>query len=266
MSSIVDIVNQALDECKARASVTSIFPSDGSLAANVASRHFWPRIDALARSANWNSHRFQQTLGLLKAAQGTPENPSGSTLPLPPMPWVYEYAVPTAPLFLRARYIVPLAPNGLTSTVPLTTAGSALAVPSIWSGRVPYLVTSDVDANQNQIRVILTNLSQAQLVYTCRISDPNLWDAQFVDAAVGVLASYLALPVTGDKQIAAGAISRAKECVLAARISDGDENPVRSGHIPDWLTARGAGSWSARDSFPTTNGWESLTFGDGTVL
>jgi hypothetical protein len=266
VTSIVDIVNMALDTIKARATVTSIFPSDGSLAANVASRNWWTRIDGLARTANWNSHRFQQTLALLKAAQGTPENVNGTVLPIPPVPWFYEYALPTNPLYLRARFILPVLPNGLTGTIPLTTAGGAYLLPGMIGGRVPYQVSGDLDANGNQVRVLLCNLTQAQLVFTARVLDPNLWDPQFVEAAIGVMGSYLCNPVQGDMQQNGVAIARAKEAILAARVSDGLENPVRSDHIPDWITARGVMGAGSNNTYAMSNGWEAFAFGDGSFI
>ena len=265
MPSIVDIVNLALDEIKARATVTSVFPSDGSLAANVASRQFWLRLDALARSANWNTHRMQLPLAVLKAAQGTPENVNGSTLPIPPAPWLYEYAIPTNPIFLKARKILPLLGSGSSSVIPLTTGGNAVVPEMLRGGNVKFQVASDLDAYGNQITVILTNWYQAQLVYTARVTDPNRWDPLFTQAAVGVLASYFCLPVNGDKTLASGLIARAKEIIINARVIDGDENPERHEHVPDWIAARSGWSWNGGATVGDY-GYDAMSFGDGSAI
>ena len=266
MTSIVEVVNIALDECKSRALVTSVFPPDGSLASNIANRQWWLRMDSLARSANWNSHKTQQTLSLLKAAQGTPENLSGSILPLPPQPWLYEYALPTQPLYLKARYIVPILNLSATSGVPMMTAGGAVNQNIAYTGRIPYSISSDLDANGNQIRVLLTNMQSPQLVYTCRVTDPTLWDPLFMTAAVGLLASHFAAPVGSSTATVAAVMAAAKDAIMTARISDGDENPMRSGHIPDWLTARGVQGWNSRDAYAAPSAFDSCGFGDGTII
>ena len=263
MTSPVDIFNMALDQIKARASVTSINPSDGSVAGNVGARIYQQRIDALSRSAHWNCTRMQQSLGLLRAAVGTPENVSGA-LPVPPTPWLYEYALPTNPQCLKARYIVPVLAGSSSSTVPLMTGGG-MVLPAYMGGNttIPFLVSSDLDASGNQIRVILTNMSQAQLVYTARISDPDLWDAAFTDAAVMTLAEWACLPVGGDKQLGAACAVRANQYILEALVSDGDEGTTQYNHVPDWIAVRGA--TGGRPVVGSSN-YDSMSFSDGSVF
>jgi hypothetical protein len=262
MPSQVDIVNAALDEIKARATVTSINPSDGSLAANVAARQYQMRIDALSRAARWNCLRMQQSLVVLKAAAGTPENISGSN-PTPPSPWQYEYAVPTNPYFLAARTIVPLLPN-TALTPPLTTGGGMILPPYVNGWNVDFRIASDIDGSGNQTRVLLTNMPQAQLVYTARVIDPNMWDSLFTIAAINILADAFCLPVSGDKQLAMGCAQRAKEAIISARVSDGDEGPIKTDHTPDWISARmgGYGGWGL-NALPQ---YDSYIFSDGSAI
>src|SRR5271157_3439941 len=101
----VGIVNIALQKIGAQATVSSINPSDGSTEGNAAAILYQPTMDALMRAAHWNFTRFQVAGTLIKAAIGTPENLTGTTLPVPLQPWLYEYATP--PDCLKVRYILP---------------------------------------------------------------------------------------------------------------------------------------------------------------
>src|SRR5579859_6133342 len=102
MTSPVDVCNMALDNIGARYSITSLSPPQPPPNAVMVARHYQPKIDALHRAAHWNFARAQAALTLLKAAKGTPENPDGTKLPIPPIPWQYEYGYP--PDCLAARF------------------------------------------------------------------------------------------------------------------------------------------------------------------
>lgn len=266
MTSIVDVANQALDAIRSRATVSTINPSDGTLAGNVISRHFWPRIDSLARAALWNSHRYQLPLTLIRARQGTDENPDGTLYGNPPWPWLYEYAlptgflssvitvplnpttgstqtitIPTAPLFLRARFIVPKISNTGGATTPLMTGGgfaNAVPLPVGATPPIPFLISSESDANGNQTKVLLTNAQQAELVYTARVSNPDLWDPNFMEAAVMTLAAWIEQPIAGNNQLTAMLAQQAQSLVMIARVSDGDEGTSIIDNTPDWISAR----------------------------
>lgn len=290
---IIDIANQALDACRARASVSSVLPSDGSLAGNVITRHFWPRMDSLARAALWNSHRFQTQLTLLAARQGVDENPDGSFYGNPPWPWLYEYALPTgaqftvtvaqdtttsatqtvtvpnAPMFLRGRFIVPQVINSAAGAPIMTGGGFANSVPFPVGAvpPIPFIISSDVDANGNQMKVLLTNAQQAQFVYTSRIVDPTLWDPSFLEAAVATLASWIEQPINGNNQLGAFLVQQAQEAILRARVSDGDEGTSMIDNTPDWISARAlpaAGMIGASSFYGPA--WDSMAFPGGIVF
>src|SRR5437868_15242425 len=109
MTAPVDLVNIALDQIGVEATVQGIVPPapPNSLAAQVAARNYQMQVDATFRAAHWNCARVQGKLTLLKAAQGTPENPTG-TAPTPPIPWLYQYALP--PDALKIRFVIPTIP------------------------------------------------------------------------------------------------------------------------------------------------------------
>lgn len=263
----VDICNWALDQIGARASVTSINPGDGTLAGNTCSSNYQPRMDALFRGALWNCARFQTPAGLtlMKARAGTPENPNGTVTPNPPFPWMYEYAWPSEPYCLRARYIIPMIQTGTGLSVPLTT-GPTTILPAYGSNQppVPFLVGNDVDDKGRVVKVILTNQPDAYLVYTMRVEDPTLWDPELIDAASMYLASWIVTPIQGNLQMAARCEAAVKQLVINARVGDGNEAPNMVDLTPDWIMARVRGSGL---SIPSVAGmWDTLAFPSGVAF
>ena len=110
--------------------------------------------------------------------------------------------------------------------------------------------------------MVLTNVPYAIGVYTSRVIDPTLWDPQFVDAIVMTLGAWTAQPITGSSALVKQCADAAVGLVMAARISDGDEGPQSSDHIPDWIRIR-----SGRPLGLTVpefgGGWDSLALPTG---
>lgn len=258
----VTIVNAALAEIGAQASVSSINPSDGSAEGNVASLLYNIKIDDLMRAAHWNFTRYQAPLTLLKAAKGTPENPTGTTTLIPPSPWVYSYAYPSD--CLKARYILPIFPT-VGGQVPFTTADNT-AIPGYTSDfAVRFISGTDTDANGNKVRVILTNMSQATLVYTSRITDPNLWDPSFVQAAISYLGAWFVNALARNAALHKDQTQTAMAIINKARVTDGNEGPVTMDHMPDWIRARGSSpAYSGAGGF--YYGWDYVAWPNGSQL
>lgn len=263
MTAPIDLVNLALDAIGARAQVASPVPaaSDGSQAGDVACRQYQIRFDALARSAHWQCLRRQVTLTLLKAQQGTPENPSGS-LPQPPQPWLYEYALPDD--YLKARYIPALLQNG-NGQVPVATNLNMAPPPFLPDVVIPFVIAIDTDNSGNKIKVLLTNWQFAQLVYTARIDDPDLWDVQFQQAFVATLAAFFVNPLNRNAQLAGEQASVAKALITDARVSDGNEGPSTVDHTPDWIQARGWGTFQDGVGLGWMP-WDSMVFPGGAAF
>jgi len=259
----VDIVNMAADSIGARAVCSSINPSDGSQLGDVASRQYQPRVRALFRSAYWNCARRQTALSLLKAAKGTPENPSGAN-PQPPQPWLYEYALPSD--YERARFIPALLQDTSVTTPVMTGAQLNTVPPIVGNVAVPFVIALDSDIANPTIlnKVLLTNWQQAQLVYTAFIQNCDLWDSEFAMAAVATLASFFVNPLNRNAQLAAEQANMAKAMIKEARISDGNEGPSSVDHVPDFIAIRGAG-WIDYSPGLTLLPWAPMAFGDGTV-
>ena len=263
MTSPVDLCNLALDQISARTSITGISPPSppNNLAAQVASRTYQLQTDAVFRAAHWNSARSQAQLSLLKAAIGTPENPSGA-LPTPPIPWRYEYAYPSD--CLKVRFVIPT-PELPASTTPLMTNVGINFQPAVKTS-IPFVPGIDTDAQGNQIKVILTNARVAQGVYTARIANPDLWDPSLQNAVIGALGAWFCSPVNGSDERKKMAIAMAVGLISQARIDDGNEGITSTDHIPDWMRAResGSGFWGiglADGGF--MGGWDSWTGSDG---
>lgn len=266
MVSPVDVANLALDGIGARFSITSIDPPGPPNNPNavVVARQYQLRIDALHRAAHWNFARKQVALNVLKAAQGTPENPAGTTLPIPPYPWQYEYSYPAD--CLAARFLIPDPP--LTGTTNVL-AGGTVQTPT-WFPPIgfKFVVAVDTDKNGNQIKVILSDLEYAQLVYTARIQNPDLWDPQFVSAAAATLGAWLVNPLARNAQVLKEQIQIATNIITSARISDGNEGVTSVDHLPDWMSVRG---WTGINNGTFSDplawyGWTAIGFPGGVLV
>ncbi len=239
MPSQVDIVNRALAAISARATVSSIVPSDGSNEANNAALLFQPTYEMLARAAFWNCFRKQAPLSIVKAAAGTPENVSGTTLPIPTPPWLYGYAYPADCLMVRF-----LLPNYGSATGPAGAPFPTLGLAAAGFGTnlaAPFVVSHDTDNSGNPIRTILANLDQAQAVYTINQPNPQLWDAGFQEAMVAGLGAKLVPALTGNGPMLQMQAGIATRIVNEARARDGNEGLAVVDHVPDWIRIRGYG-------------------------
>lgn len=239
MTNQIDICNRSLLAVGARTQVGSINPSDGSVEANSLSVLWTPTFESLGRAAHWNCLTRQITLTLLYAAQGTPENPSGSSYPVPPTPWLYAYAYPSD--CLDVRFIVPSLPVNEAGTTPPTTINNAAGtwIPS--SGQIPFAVSTILDPNGNSLLVILTNQDQAQVVYTVNQPNPASWDSLFQAAMVASLGAYLVPALSLSMELMAVCIKNAEAIIARARAADGNEGVTTMDHLPDWMRARAGG-------------------------
>lgn len=241
----VDVVNRALSLIGARSTIANL-DLEQSAEAKQARLLYAPTRDAMLRAAHWGFAKRTDYLSLLKAAPGTPEatdngpwNPQ--TMPAPP--WLYEYAYPSDCLLVR--YVASASGQIADLTPPIFSVDLA-APPASASRLAPFAIASGIDANQNPIRVVLTNAREAIATYTARIEAPELWDAGFHEALVAALASRLCIALTGNLELGQRAAQQALQALFTARTQDGNEGPMRADPIPDWLAVRGvAGPASA---------------------
>ena len=240
MTGIVDICNRSLLQAGARVQIASL--NEGSVEANTCNLLYQPTFEQLARSAHWNCLRFQTPNGLtlLKAAQGTPQNQNGTTLPIPPTPWLYEYLLPPDCLFLR--FLVPSFINPPAGTVPIFPTPSSFAYTLQPRGEIPFVIGTDL-VNNNITKVILTNLCQAQAVYTQNNPNPQFWDSQFQAADVAALAAFLIPPLNLNLGLLNKQTQIADGIIATARSTDGNEGVVSQNREAEWIVARGAGEY-----------------------
>lgn len=247
-ASKLSISNRALLSVGARASISSLDPSDGSVEGDAISTLWQPCFEQLGRSAMWNCLTSQVTLSLFQAAQGTPENPDGTLYPSPPTPWLYSYVYPSN--CLDMRFIVPALPMQTGDTTPPTTInnGAGTWLPS--GGQIPFVVQTVLDTNNTPVVVILTNQDQAQAVYTANYSNPALWDSMFQAAMVAALGAFLVPALSLDLALMDRAVANAEAIIRKARAADGNEGVTVMDHTPDWIRARagaqgfGYGFWN----------------------
>lgn len=252
-ASQISVCNQALSSIGARAMIANF--NEGSTEANNCALWFQPVFQQLARSAKWNCLRAQAQLSLLAAATGTPENPLGQSYPQPPTPWLYSYQIPANSLAIR--FLVPSLPFTATGTPP-TPASIAAPIYIPGGGQIPFAVAYGTDAQSNPLNVLLTNQSQAQVVYTIDQENPQLWDSEFQMAFVSSLAAFLVPALSLDLPLMQISIKTAEAIINQARAADGNESVISMDHVPDWIRARSAGAeWFNGPGY----GWNGAAFG-----
>ena len=245
---VISIANRALFQIGARSNISNL--NEGSTEANAINLLFLPKYQALARAARWNCLCKQAPLSLLKAAQGTLENQSGTELPIPLIPWLYEYAYPSDCLAVRGILpYYPVTASTAGSTVPLTTGIGYCAPVLPQNGQIPFLVSYDTDSTGNPIETILTNASQATAVYTVNQPNPVIWDSLFQEAMVATLAAFLVPGLSLNMALMQSSIAIAQKAIDQARAQDGNENVISQNREASWISAR-------RDRYdPYANGY-----------
>lgn len=132
--------------------------------------------DSALEAHDWSFARKQKVLGLLV------DTYSG---------WTYAYEWPSDCIIPRKIYD----PSGDTAdgTVIDRETDQVQII-----GRIPFEVGANASLNR---RVILTNEEDAELIYTAKVTDPNMFSPGFIDALSWRLASDLAMPLRADKAL-----------------------------------------------------------------
>lgn len=221
------ICNMALSAIGSQSRIVAI--TEQSPEAAECNLHYGQVLVELLRLHTWRFARRNAALAVLKARAGTPENPVGSGGAEPEWPWNYSYAYPTDAV--KLRYILPQ-PTNTTATIngiPLTT--SQQSPPDLLSTpAVRFIEAGDVDANDQPIKVILTNQYQARMIYTAIVTDPQVWDGLFVTAFIGRLAGRISFNLNGDKSLLKMAMNAGKVAEEEAKAASGNEGVT----VIDW--------------------------------
>lgn len=214
----------------------------------------------MLRLAPWSFATATVQGALIAAAPGTPENPNGtSPIPLVPLSmadpagstpsqivsWLYEYAWPRDCVRLRqVKYPCdqPGYNNGVVQFWPGMVSASIFAselVDISMQNRASHRIAMDHDAFGNRIKVILSNIEGALIIYTAFVDDPDLWDDEFSEAFTYYLGAHLTGALIGDKQVDKAMLEKATMLAAQARAVDANEQPSSPNHTPDWIRARG---------------------------
>lgn len=257
-SSIISLANRSLLMIGARAQIASL--DEGSTESIAISALYQSTFEQLARTAPWNALKQQASLTLLAAAAGTPENVDGDTLPIPPVPWLYSYAVPSNSL--QIRFLLPPFTNSNPSgTTPISPAllGSYSWVPM--NGQIKYSVSYSTDSGGNPIEIILTNQTQAIAVYTVNQSNPVIFDSLFEQAFVASLAAYLVPALSLKLPLMDRAVRQAEAAISIARTRDGNEGTISQNRNASWMDARmSAGGLAWNGGAGEYGGWDSMVW------
>jgi hypothetical protein len=157
MASETEICNMALCELGVTRFISGIHPSDGSEEGDVLSMLYTPSLEHVLRDMMPRFATKRKSLALVDEELVTN--------------WEYCYSYPND--CLRIQQIVTTA-----ARMPRSDESVAFEV-----------------ANYNDKRVILTDQENAEVIYTSKITDPNLWDPMFVTAFINFLASRAAMPL-----------------------------------------------------------------------
>lgn len=202
LSSPADVLNLTLARIGYKGPrIASLY--EGSIAAKVALDVYSETRDEMLRNGDWGFAERNVNLTLLKQA------PAGGYFPTnqwngtnnPPPPWRFEYTYPADCLKVRSVKAVPLFVMDFDPQPNL------------------FAVENDVYFTPSQ-KVILCNVQNAQLVYTGQITDPQLWEADFVNAFSAELGLRLA-PTLASMDAAKFAAADAAQSTAQASTTEG---------------------------------------------
>lgn len=244
----VDVANRAILAVGARGQIAR--SNEQSNEARYV-RAFYPTtLTAMLRAAHWNFARKFAYLSQLKSTPGAPGNIAPGTQTWdpktqPPPPWLFEYAYPAD--CVKMRFVSPQVISNAFVGTPISAVPSNIGIPFYQLQPQKWLEALDENLPTGKAKVVLANQYQAMSSYTVLVEEPGLWDPQFMQAFESALGSRLCIPLSGDKTMANMARNEAKEIVLSARITDGNEGLTfapQTQRVPDWLAVRGyAADW-----------------------
>lgn len=203
MSSQTDLLNDALGLAGVSPRISAI--DDGTTNANHCLTFFPSLRDGLMRSHHWNFLVTRVQLALDVA--------------VPVSTFAYAYTLPSDCL-----KVIEYAGAGTFSWVNLT-------YPAMTGVR-------NVTQYKIEGRKLLSNDSQAFIVYLRRETNPDLWDAMFYQAVVTFLAAKLAMAIPKDATRGNALSQQAEHLLLAAMAIDGQEGSSEPFIVDDLIWGR----------------------------
>ncbi len=201
IQSPADVVNLALAGIGHRDRIGSIY--EGSAAAKQSLDIYSQTRDEMMRTVDYGFAERNVDLTLLKSAPVNgyfPPNQWNGTNN-PPPPWLFEYGYPSDCLKVRAIKAAPL------------------FVIDYDPQPIVFNVVNDSFYTPSR-KVILCNVENALLTYTGQVTDPTVWEADFVEAFAAELGRRLA-PTLANMDAAKFAAAAAAQATADAERTEG---------------------------------------------
>jgi hypothetical protein len=210
LASVVDICNLSLAHLGDEATVSAISPPDGSAQADHCARFYPIARDVLLELGVWGFAIKRATLALTVTT-----TPAGN--------WAYEYAMPSGvirPLSIKQEEADDRDPSE------------------------PFII--EVNASTGN-QVILTNTENAVLRYTFLVTDTTKFSPLFINCLSWLLASYLAGPITKDKNTKGMMYQMFQAELSKAGVINANAGKTSLNYTPTTLSLRGNTSGLAAD-------------------
>lgn len=194
MPSVIDICNDALSHTGTDIFIASL--EEKSKEAKLCARWYPRTRDELLRTFKWN---FAQRRTIL-ADMGDP--PTG---------WLYRYRYPIDCLFLGKVY-------------PIGEYTPGVQQDELIQRTRTFEVASDDDGG----RIILTNVAEAEALYTARIENPGVFDELFTMSLTFKLAANISMPLVSDPKVTEYLRQKTRESLSEAfqvSLSEAQEPP-----------------------------------------
>lgn len=204
MTTVLDnpakVCNYALAKIGYKLRLGSLF--DGTLAAKKSLDIYGQTRDALLSEVDWDFAERTASGVLLKQAPASYiTNPWTSAYP--PLPWQFEYAYPTDAVKIRSVKYPPISIPNFDPRYNRFSEDNDTG-PQTVVGYVP------------PVKVILTNVSNAIIVYTGQVTAPDQWTAAFLDAFADRLGKALGPVLMGLDVVKVSAAEEQQDIAEAA--------------------------------------------------
>ncbi|MCC3733708.1 hypothetical protein LLS47_12295 [Rouxiella badensis] len=185
MASVIQICNIALMRIGSSRTINSL--SEQSKQADVCNVFYETARDAVLSDFPWNFAAKRVVL---------------ADLGVPSSDWQYGYRYPT----------------DCMRVIEIMVPGIRFPTPGM---RLPFEVGSDSDGTG---KIIYTNEAQAQLRYVGKVTDPNMFDAQFSDALSWRLAAEFSMPLSASGDLGNKALQMYNSVILSAGARSNNES------------------------------------------
>lgn len=211
--SSVDIGNMALGHIGARQTIESF--SEQSAEARTVALWYDRARELVLEKHDWGFARKRQALA-----------PSSEPAPTPD--WQFRYQYPSDCLKARA----------------LVNPGIVYYPPHMEFARIGHLIRPDAIpyevglSTDKSAKIILTDLDQAELVYTANLTDPTLYPMSVVFTISYALASMIAYKITGRAGLQQELYRQFLYSFDHAAADDGNESIDRPPRDAEWIRGR----------------------------